>query len=151
MARYFVQALNQWCIRLPLTCNQELLPILANDPVWASPGKKKPLARAPRGLRRRLDLARTSLLGVSTAPRLTFGRFDQEFPAVFAVDPVRWLVMACLAGELLELDPERLLQGGWHGQALLALWVEPQHFGFDRRCATASRDAGAGGVGLPVG
>lgn len=58
--------------------------------------------------------------------------------------------MAGLAGELLELDPERLLQGGWHGQALLALWVEPQHFGFDR-CATASRDAGAGGVGLPVG
>jgi len=51
-------------------------------------------ARTPGGLRRRLDLARTSLLGVSAARRLTFGLFDQELPAVLAVDPVRRLAAA---------------------------------------------------------
>lgn len=52
--------------------------------------------------------------------------------------------------ELLELDPERLLDGGWRGQALLARWVEPQRLGL--HCGAApGRDSGARCVDLPLG
>ena len=70
--------------------------------VFIFPKEKAPGELTSRGLRCRLDLARTSLLGVSAARRLTFGPFDQEFFAVLAVEPVRGLPLPAQAAPASE-------------------------------------------------